>query len=137
MTSREKWCENIDEVLGGVDSGGGNGVKRLAASVQQNGTGDACGKTGREVLPGIGHCASELDGAPIPAIARGGKDCLPCAGEQFQSVEIKAQFELPGESAVVSYAHAALNAGKVCGFYHHICELEVSCRPFEVGAEVL
>ena len=137
MTSWEKGRENVDEVLCGVDGGGGNGVERLAALVQQNSTGDACGEAGRKVFPGIRHCASELDGAPIPTIALGGEDCLACAGEQFQRFEIKTEFELPGESAVVSNTHAALDTGKVCGFDHEVCERQVSRGPFEVGAEFL
>ena len=137
MTSWEKGGENIDEVFGCVDGGGGNGIEGFAALFQQDSTRHTCCEAGREVLPGIGHGASELNGAPIPAIARGGKDRLPCAGEQFQSVELKAQFELSGERAIVSHAQAPLDTGNVCGFDHHICEREVSCRPFEVGAEFL
>ena len=137
MTSWEKGGENIDEVFGGVDGGRGNGIEGLAALFQQDSTGHADGEAGREVLPGIGHGASELNGAPIPAIAQGGEDCLPCAGEQFQGVELNAQLELSGERAIVSHAHAALDAGNVCGFDHHICKREASFRPFEIGAEYL
>jgi len=135
--SRDEGGEDVDQVFGRVDGFRGDGVERFTAAFEQNSSSEACGEAGGEVFIGTGHCASELDGGPIPTIARGGEDSFPRAWEQFQRVEIEAQFKLSGEIAPFGDAHAAFDAGETCRFDDEICEREVSQRPFKVGAEFL
>ena len=137
VRSRDERSEDVDEILGRVDGFRGDGVEGFAAFVEQNGAGDACGEAGGEVFFGCGQGASELNGGPIPAIARGGEDGFPRAWEQFQRVEIEAQLELSGEIASFGDAHAAFDAAEASGFDDEISEREVALRPFEVGAEFL
>ena len=135
--SRDEGGEDVDEIFGRVDGFRGDGVNRFAATVKQNSSSEACGEARGEVFFGRGQGASELNGRPIPAIARCGEHGFPRAWEQFQRVEIEAQFKLSGEIAPFGDAHAAFDAGETCRFDDEICEREVSQRPFEVGAEFL
>jgi len=57
VRSRDERSEDVDEILGRVDGGGGHGVEGLVGFVDQDGAGEAGGEARREVFLGVGQCA--------------------------------------------------------------------------------